>query len=443
MVAAASAKPPQQAEPASGAAHFNSKVEQTVYEKKLGLVPGEGSDNGGMVLRGTCANSVVRTPALAIPDNSSTFDQVTTVGDPLSNVKVQLNILHSWQGDVTVTLSHDASGTSITLVNRPGNPQTTFGFSTDNYGNNPSSIPFVLDDTAAQTYDTPATAVNNVTGSWLPDDPSFQTLSIFNGLTANTTWTLTVADGAGGDTGTLVRWAICSDNTIATGALEGAGSASPSSLASGQDTTIQVQVTPGLAPPSTGITVTADLSLLGGSSSQSLTDLGGNLFSYTHTVIAGPGIWNVPFTVSDLEGRMFSGSTTVTVVAGNDICETAQSLNIGDAVIGSNAGATNDPGLPTCSGLSTFNLGVWYTFQGNGNILNVTTCGPNTTLNTRVYVYTGTCGSFTCVGAATGTSPACSPSTAASAVFCSTMGQTYYVLVTNDTTGTGNFDFSV
>ncbi|MGZ5475312.1 MAG: lamin tail domain-containing protein, partial [Thermoanaerobaculia bacterium] len=45
----------------------------------------------------------------------------------------------------------------------------------------------------------------------------------------------------------------------------GTGSANPSSLAVGDTTTLTVNVTPGVKPPSTGITVTADLSAIGGS----------------------------------------------------------------------------------------------------------------------------------------------------------------------------------
>ena len=180
LAMAAGAKPPQQAEPVTDAAtQAKMKLQQQLLEK-AGMVGDEGADPGGFALRGPCPNTAVRTPALAIIDNTTVFDTMTTAGDPLSNVKVELNILHTWQGDVTVSLRHDASGTEVTLINRPGNPQTTFGFSNDNYGNNGSGIPFVLDDSAATTYDVPQVAapgILNVTGSWRPDDPFFQTLA--------------------------------------------------------------------------------------------------------------------------------------------------------------------------------------------------------------------------------------------------------------------------
>ena len=65
-------------------------------------------------------------------------------------------------------------------------PETTVGFSADNYGDNATGIPFVLDDAAASVYGPPAVATPgtlNVTGSWLADDLSFN-LASFAGLSA-------------------------------------------------------------------------------------------------------------------------------------------------------------------------------------------------------------------------------------------------------------------
>jgi subtilisin-like proprotein convertase family protein len=443
-VVLAGSVPPRQAEVVSDAtADVQAKLRQQQLEANLPApqLP------GGVQMRGPCPNSVSRTPALAITDNTTVFDTMTTDGDPILNLRVQLIILHTWQGDVSVRLRHDVSGIEISLIDRPGVPQvSTVGFSNDNYGNNTTGTPFVLTDTAATTYDSPQVAapgILNVTGDWLPDDPLSQQLSIFNGLTAATTWTLSVQDSAGGDVGTLVRWTLCSDNAIGQAIPTGIGSASPSSVPSGQTTTISVQVSPAVNPPSTGITVVADLSAIGGSSSQSLTDQGGNLFQHTQLVSAPNGTYTIPFTVTDAQSRSSNGTFNVTVIPPGDVCTAAVNIPIGGSVIANNTGATNDPGLPTCNGLSTFNLGLWYSVVGNGNVLNATTCSPNTVLNTRVYVYTGSCGSLTCVDANATASPACSPSTAASVRFCSQNGQTYYILVTNDTTGTGQFEISV
>jgi subtilisin-like proprotein convertase family protein len=123
----------------------------------------------------------------------------------------------------------------------------------------------------------------------------------------------------------------------------------------------------------------------------------------------------------------------------NDTCATATPVSLPSTTPATNVGATNDAGLPTCSGLSTWNNGVWFRFTGNGNRVSASTCHPNTVLNTRVYVFTGSCAAPVCVGANATASPACTPSTAATVTFCAAAGQEYYVLVTNDTTGTGAF----
>ncbi len=149
-------------------------------------------------------------PALAIPDSGGGAVTSTLAGSGgvITDLNVGLNINHTWQGDLKVQLTHVNSGTTVTLIDQPGTPGPGqgFGFSADNYGA-PGS-PFVLDDAAAQTYDTPQVALpgtNNVTGSWKPD---LGPLSAFNGLNANSNWILTVEDFAAGDTGTIMEWGI-------------------------------------------------------------------------------------------------------------------------------------------------------------------------------------------------------------------------------------------
>jgi Fe-S cluster assembly iron-binding protein IscA len=131
----------------------------------------------------------------------------------------------------------------------------------------------------------------------------------------------------------------------------------------------------------------------------------------------------------------------------NDNCEGAVAIAVGQTVIGTNVNATNESPAPgTCNGLSTYNLGMWYTFTEGATArrLNITTCDANTNFNTRVYVYTGGCGAFTCVNANAVASPACGArADAASVTFCTTPGTQYYFLVTNDTTGTGVFGLAL
>src|SRR6476660_3009515 len=77
--------------------------------------------------------------------------------------------------------------------------------------------------------------------------------------------------------------------------LSGIGSANPSSVQVGESSTLSVAVSPGSDPTSTGITVTADLSSIGGSAAQAFTGVG-NTFTFLATVNVAttPGLKTLP-----------------------------------------------------------------------------------------------------------------------------------------------------
>ncbi len=97
-----------------------------------------------------------------------------------------------------------------------------------------------------------------------------------------------------------------------TGALSATGLANPASVIAGQTTVLTVTVTPATSPASTGIAVTSDLSLIGGSTTQAFTDNGNNTFSFTATVTTtATASLSLPVTVTDQQGG--SASTTITL----------------------------------------------------------------------------------------------------------------------------------
>jgi lysyl endopeptidase len=149
----------------------------------------------------TTTDEICRTPALAIPDNNpaGVFDLLTIAeGGELEDLDVQVEITHTWVGDLIVNLTHVESGTSIDLIDRPGVPGSTFGCSGDN-------INALLDDAAPQPVETQCAAgVPTINGTFSPNQP----LSAVNGESLAGTWRLTVSDRAGGDTGTLQRWCL-------------------------------------------------------------------------------------------------------------------------------------------------------------------------------------------------------------------------------------------
>ena len=90
----------------------------------------------------------------------------------------------------------------------------------------------------------------------------------------------------------------------------------PSSVPAGGAAQLTVTVTPGTNPASTGLSVTGDLSAIGGSNTQSF-QASSNTFSFAATVDAAttPALKMLPITVSDGQGRSSNFTISVTVTA--------------------------------------------------------------------------------------------------------------------------------
>jgi predicted extracellular nuclease len=103
----------------------------------------------------------------------------------------------------------------------------------------------------------------------------------------------------------------------------GVGTASPNLVFAGDATLLTVSVISGTNPPSTGLAVTADLSAIGGSASQTFYNDGTNgdvtagdgVFSYSTTVAVStsPGVLALPATITDVQGRTGSASIGLTI----------------------------------------------------------------------------------------------------------------------------------
>jgi len=115
-------------------------------------------------------------------------------------------------------------------------------------------------------------------------------------------------------------------NVLAQGALSATGLSAPASVGQGQATTLIVSVTPGTNPASTGVTVTVDLTGIGGSATQAFYDdgthgdavAGDNVFSY-HVVVPiaqALGPVALPATIADAQSRTASATINLTI---NDI----------------------------------------------------------------------------------------------------------------------------
>ena len=121
----------------------------------------------------------------------------------------------------------------------------------------------------------------------------------------------------------------------------------------------------------------------------------------------------------------------------NDQCASAVPLACGQTLNGTNIGATatGDP-TGTC-GTSVNVGGVFYSVVGTGGSMTLSTCSAVTNFDTQLFVYSGSCGSYTCVG---GNDDVSNTNTCSSVTFLSQFGVTYFVLVNGyDNTESGNF----
>ncbi|NNM26445.1 MAG: hypothetical protein HKO59_10765 [Phycisphaerales bacterium] len=116
---------------------------------------------------------------------------------------------HTWAGDLIITLEH--GGTTVTLLDRPGNPESTFGDSADFDGSD-----YTWTDTGF-VYD--ADLFGSTVPSADPFAPTGGALANFDGMNVGGDWTLSISDNAGGDTGSLGGWSFTANLIPAPGAL--------------------------------------------------------------------------------------------------------------------------------------------------------------------------------------------------------------------------------
>ncbi len=142
----------------------------------------------------------------SIPDSDPGNPLVTILNVPdavtIGDVDIALEIPHTWVGDLVVTLEHN--GTSVTLIDRPGLPDIdpTFGCSSNNYDAtlDDEGAGGAIEDLCLGNDDTLPTSPPNYTPS--------NSLSAFDGLDSSGNWTLTLADFASPDPGSLTEWSL-------------------------------------------------------------------------------------------------------------------------------------------------------------------------------------------------------------------------------------------
>lgn len=161
-----------------------------------------GAGNSSPVFNFTTAILFCRAPSVPIldtPGNKVLTDTlvVSDTGEIL-DMNVFIDAAHTWVGDLSFALKHVDTGTSVTLINRPGVPSSTHGCSND-------SINATLDDEAgAPVEDQCAPTVPTINGAFSPN----QALTAFDGEDLSGDWQLIVTDDFNGDTGILSEWCL-------------------------------------------------------------------------------------------------------------------------------------------------------------------------------------------------------------------------------------------
>lgn len=178
-------------------------------------------------------------------------------------------------------------------------------------------------------------------------------------------------------------------NSSGPGAPSVTGTASPSSVYEGTATLLTASVSPGTNPASTGITVTADLSTYGGSSSQTLYDDGTNGDAH-----AGDGIYSYNFTMP-ANAKLGAGTITVKVT---DSQTRSASANISLTVLApvtlvpihTIQGST--PGTSAYNGQTVMTSGIVTSIRANGFYLQSRDADIDADPNTPegIFIHTGT-----------------------------------------------------
>ena len=198
--------------------------------------------------------------------------------------------------------------------------------------------------------------------------------------------------------------------------------------------------TPGRGFPGTVVTIT------------------GSNFSTASQVTFGGAA--APFTVNSatqitatVPAAATSGPIAITGVAGvgisptdflipppNDQCASARPIACGQTLPGTTIGA-DAVGDPTGSCTETVDgAGVFYSLVGTGQTIVVSTCNPGTNYDSKLFVYTGTCGSYVCVGG-NDDGLGCN-STSSKVTFASVAGTRYLIFVSGYAGATGLFALS-
>ena len=133
-----------------------------------------------------------------------------------------------------------------------------------------------------------------------------------------------------------------------------------------------------------------------------------------------------------------TGTYEMTIQGGACECSSADVVSCGTVVTASTAGGVPS-GLPTCVTTAGTGGAKWYTFTGDGNTWRAETVPVSGQYDTKLWVFSGTCGALTCV---TGNDDG-GAGTLSKVSFATTSGTTYYIIVGGFSANEGTFELHV
>lgn len=191
---------------------------------ELNPTPGVPSDifpQANCDLQGYKSEAVTFTPAVAIPDNNAAGVTVGPLivpddGSIIADVIIDLQIAHTWIGDIKATVGYDANcdgaiDAQAAFICRPGSTTgcaagTLVGCSS----NFVCANGLVFDDAGTASLPTAAcsSTANVAAGCYRPTGVGVGTFDVFNNLRKGGCWYLNINDNAGLDTGTICGWSV-------------------------------------------------------------------------------------------------------------------------------------------------------------------------------------------------------------------------------------------
>ena len=137
----------------------------------------------------------------AIPDNDPNgVSSLITLDDQIfiTDLDIRLDIAHSWIGDLHVNLTHQETGRTITLLDRPGFPRETQGCKL------PNIVGILDDDISLPAENECSTDPAAISGIYMPT----QNLNAFDGEILAGNWLINVSDLSKYDEGKLDDWCL-------------------------------------------------------------------------------------------------------------------------------------------------------------------------------------------------------------------------------------------